>query len=68
MIDFMGGPFRLNKKQRKRLRRAAKKAAISADKFESEGNRPDAVAVFRFSAKSDIAIAKSRKKKPKNSN
>jgi len=64
----MGGPFRLNKKERKRLRRGAKKAAITADKFETEGNRPDAVAVFRLLAESDIAIAKSRKeKKSKNS-
>lgn len=68
MIEAMGGPFRLNKKERKRWRRRAKKAAIAADKFETEGNRPDAVAVFRLVAESDIAIAKSRKKKkPKKS-
>ncbi len=53
----------LNKKERKRLRRGAKKAATAADKVETEGDRPDAVAVLRLLAKSDIAIAKSRKKK-----
>jgi len=44
-------------------RRGAKKVATAADKFETEGNGPDAVAVLRLLAKSDIAIAKSRKKK-----
>jgi len=59
----MSGPFRLNKKQRKRLRQSAKQAALAADKFEAEGNRENAVAVLRFLAESNIAQAKSRKKK-----
>jgi len=64
----MGGPFRHNKKERKRLRKFAKKAAIAADKFEAEGNMPDGVAVLRRLAEADIALAESRKeKKPKNS-
>jgi hypothetical protein len=68
MIELMGGPFGYKKKERKRLRRFAKKAAIAADKFETEGTNPDGVAVLRLLAESDIAIAKSRKKKrPKNS-
>jgi hypothetical protein len=65
----MGGPFRYNKKERKRLRRFAKKAAIAADKFETEGIKPNAVAVLRRLAESNVAIAKGRKKKKsKNSN
>ena len=59
----MGGPFRYNKKERKRLRRFAKKAVIAAEKFETEGIKPNAVAVLRRLAESDMAIAKSRKKK-----
>ncbi len=42
----MGGPFRYNKKERKRLRHFAKKVAITADKFETEGIKPNAVAVL----------------------
>jgi hypothetical protein len=59
----MGGPFRYNKKERKRFRRFAKKAVIAAEKFETEGIKPNAVAVLRRLAESDMAIAKSRKKK-----
>ena len=59
----MGGPFRYNKNERKRLRRFAKKAVIAAEKFETEGIKPNAVAVLRRLAESDMAIAKSRKKK-----
>jgi len=69
MIEFMGGPFRYKKKERKRLRRFAKKVAITADKFESEGIKPNAVAVLRSLAESGVARSKSRKKKkPKNPN
>jgi hypothetical protein len=69
MIGLMGGPFRFNKKARKRLRRSAKKAAIVADKFETEAINPNAVAVLRRLAESGLARAKSRKKKkPKNPN
>jgi hypothetical protein len=63
MIEFMGGPFRYKKKERKRLRRFAKKVAITADKFETEGIKPNAVSVLRSLAESNIARAKSRKKK-----
>jgi hypothetical protein len=59
----MGGPFRLNKRERKRLRRFAKKAATAADQFEKEGIKQNAVAVLRLLATSDMALAKSRKKK-----
>ncbi len=69
MIEAMGGPFRYNKKERKRLRRFAKKAAIAAEKFETEGIKPNAVAVLRRLAESNKAIAKARKKKkPKSLN
>jgi len=69
MIEVMGGPFRYNKKERKRLRRFAKKVAIAAEKFETEGTKPNAVAVLRRLAESNKAIAKTRKKKkPKNLN
>jgi hypothetical protein len=59
----MGGPFRFNKKTRKRLRRFAKKVATTADKFETEGTKPIGVATLRFLAESNIAQAKARKKK-----
>ena len=69
IIDLMGGPLRYNKKERKRLRRFARKAAIAAEKFETEGIKPNAVAVLRRLAESNKAIAKARKKKkPKNLN
>ena len=65
MIELMGGPFRYNKKERKRLRRSAKKRAIAADKFETEGIKPNAVPVLRMLAESGIAQAKAKKKKSK---
>ncbi len=69
MIEAMGDPFRYNKKERKRLRRFAKKVSIAAEKFETEGIKPNAVAVLRRLAESNKAIAKARKKKkPKNLN
>jgi len=65
----MSGPFRYNKKERKRLRRFAKKSALAADKFEIEGTKPNAVEGLRRLAESNIAIARARKKKKsKNSN
>ena len=64
----MGGPFRYNKKERKRLRRFAKKVAATAEKFETEGVKPKGAATLRFLAESNIAQAKARKKKkPKGS-
>jgi hypothetical protein len=63
MIELMGGPFRFNKKERKRLRRFAKKVAVAADKFETEATKPNAVATLRRLAESSIARAKGRKKK-----
>jgi len=67
MIELMGGPFRYNKKERKRLRRFAKKVANTADKFETEGNRPDALTVLRRMAESNMAIAKAKRHKKKKS-
>lgn len=68
-MELMGGPFHFNKKARKRLRRFAKKAAIAADKFETETSKPNAVAALRRLAESNKARAKRRKKKnPKNPN
>jgi hypothetical protein len=58
----MGGPFRFNKKTRKRLRRFAKKVATTADKFETEGTKPTGVATLRFLAESNIAKARKKKK------
>jgi hypothetical protein len=64
----MGGPFRHNKKERKRLRRFAKKVASTAEKFEIAGTKPEGAATLRFLAESNIARAKARKKKkPKSS-
>jgi hypothetical protein len=64
----MGGPFRYNKKARKRLRRFAKKVAITADKFETEGINPSGAAILRRLAETNMTLAKGRKrKKPKNS-
>jgi hypothetical protein len=69
IIELMSGPFRFKKKERKRLRRFAKKAALAADKFETEGIKPKAVPALRDLAESVMARAKSRKKqKPENSN
>ena len=69
IIEPMSGPFRFNKKTRKRLRRFAKKVATTADKFETEGTKPIGVATLRFLAESNIAQAKARKKKkPKSPN
>jgi len=70
MIGFMGRPFRYNKKERKRLRREAKKEAIAADKFEAEGTKQDAVAVLRRLAELDARMARAKrgKKKPKKPN
>jgi hypothetical protein len=66
-IWLMGGPFRFNKKERKRLRRFAKKVATTAEKFEAEGTNPNGASTLRFLAESNIARAKARKKKkPKN--
>ena len=59
----MGGPFRYKKKERKRLRRFARKVAIAAEKFETEGDKPNAVAVLRYLAESNVDMAKARKKK-----
>ena len=63
IIELMGGSFRFNKKERKRLRRFAKKAAIAADKFETQGIKPNAVAALRRLAESNMARAERRKKK-----
>jgi hypothetical protein len=69
MIEPMGGPFRYNKKERKRLRKFAKKTAMAADEFETEGIKPNAVPTLRRLAESVMARAKGRKKqKSKNSN
>jgi hypothetical protein len=43
----MVSPFRNKKKERKRERRFAKNVALTADKFEAEGTKPDAVALLR---------------------
>ena len=63
MIALMGSPFRYNKKERKRLRRLAQKAAIVAGKIETDGSSPNAVATLRRLAELDMALAKGRKKK-----
>jgi hypothetical protein len=63
MLELMSGPFHFNKKERKRLRRFAKKAALAADKFETEARKSNSVAVLRILAESNKARAKRRKKK-----
>jgi hypothetical protein len=68
MIDRMGSPFRYRKKERKRLRRRAKKETLAAEKFEAEGVEPFAALSRRMADRSlKLARIKRRKKsKPKN--
>ena len=65
MIGFMGRPFRFDKKERKRLRRRAKKEAIAADKFEAEGTKQHAVAVLRRLAEFNTRMARAKRGKKK---
>jgi hypothetical protein len=63
MIEPMGGPFRYRKNVRRQFRRSGKKAAILADKLETEGFDSNVVASLRRLAETDKRIAKARKKK-----
>jgi hypothetical protein len=63
-IVFMSGPFRFNKKARRRMRRFAKKVSTAADKLETEStNRTNSAATLRFLAESNLTLAKLHKKK-----
>ena len=62
IIDRMGSPFLYRKKDRKRLRRHAKKEILTAEKFEAEG-KPWADVSRRMSELSlKMARTKRRKK------
>jgi hypothetical protein len=63
MIEIMGGPFRFNKKERKRLRRRARNVAQCAEKFEIEGTKPVAAAGLRKSAEWWARLASSKRRK-----
>ena len=71
MIERMGSPFRYKKKERKRLRRHAKREIMTAEKFEAEGTKPEAAATLRWLAESNIRTSRAKhrkKKKSKNPN
>jgi hypothetical protein len=58
----MSGPFRYRKKERKRLRRHAKKEILAAEKFEAEGIEPFA-ALSRRMAESSLRMARTKRRK-----
>lgn len=62
MIEGMGSPFRYRKKERKRLRRHAKKEIAAAEKFEAEGINPYA-AVSRRMAERSLRMARAKRRK-----
>ena len=62
MIAGMGSPFRYRKKERKRLRRHAKKEILAADSFEAKGIEPFA-AVSRRSAERMLKMARTKRRK-----
>ena len=68
IIAHVGGPFRFNKKARRRMRKFAKSVAIAADRFETESiNRAHSAATLRRLAESNLRLAKlHKKKKPEN--
>jgi 5'-3' exonuclease len=69
MIDGMGSPFRYRKKERKRLRRHAKKELMAAEKFEAEGVKPKAAEVSRWLAEFNIRMSRAKRgKKTKSKN
>jgi hypothetical protein len=64
MIALMGGPFRFNKKTRKRMRKFAKKESVLADKIETESfDQPNWAPSLRRSAERNLTLAKLHKKK-----
>jgi hypothetical protein len=69
MIEIMTSPFRYNKKERKRLRRRARKWVIAAGRLEREGTKPVGAAALRRLADSSarIALAKRVMKKAEES-
>jgi hypothetical protein len=60
----MGSPFRYRKKERKRLRRHAKKEILAAQKFEAEGIEPFAALSCRMA---ELSLKRSRTKRRKKS-
>jgi hypothetical protein len=60
----MGSPFRYRKKERKRLRRHAKKEILAAEKFEAEGTEPWAAVSRRMA---ELSVKMARAKRPKKS-
>jgi hypothetical protein len=65
----MASPFRLNKKERRRWRRSAKRNAEFVEKFQSEPTKACFLGVSQQMAEicTKMANAKRRKKKPKES-
>ncbi len=68
MIDRMSSPFRYRKKERKRLRRHAKKEILAAEKFEAEGIEPFAALSRRMAERSLRMARTKRRKKSKRKN
>lgn len=68
MIDHMGSPFRYRKKERKRLRRHAKKEIAAAQKFEAEGIEPFAALSRQMAERSFRRARSKRRKKSKRKN
>jgi hypothetical protein len=66
----MGSPFRLNKKERRRWRRSAKKHAAFVEKFQSEPTKECFLSTSQRMVEvcSKMANTKRRKKKPRNPN
>ena len=62
MIEPMASPFRRKKKERKRWRRSAKKAIVSAEKFETGGTKPEAAAGMQRLASFRTRMAGSKRK------
>jgi hypothetical protein len=67
MIERMGTPFRYKKKERKGLRRHAKREIMAAEKFEAEGTKPEAAATLRWFAESKIRTSRAKRRKKKKS-
>jgi hypothetical protein len=63
IIALMGGPFRFNKKARRRMRKFAKRVAIAADRLETESINRTLAATLRRLAESNLRLAKVHKKK-----
>jgi hypothetical protein len=62
---YVASPFRVRKKHRKLARRWAENVLKTADKFEREGIKPDAVKTLRWLADNDLRVNLSKRRKNK---